>query len=89
MGGKPEISIVVPVYNEEENIPMHLDRLAPVLAKIGEYQILFAVDPCTDNTELALKRAIAVDPRIGYLRFSRRFGQPAATMAGILHCRTR
>src|SRR5215470_2779987 len=86
MAGKPEISVVVPVYNEEENIPLLLGRLTPVLARIGDYQILFALDPSTDKTELALKRAIAADPRIGYLRFSRRFGQPAATMAGILHC---
>jgi polyisoprenyl-phosphate glycosyltransferase len=86
MSGVPLISVVVPVYNEEESIPLLLERLAPVLAKIGEYQILFAVDPCTDRTEAVLKRAIAADPRIGYLRFSRRFGQPAATMAGILHC---
>ena len=86
MGGKTEISVVVPVYNQEKNIPLLIARLTPVLAKIGDYQILFAVDPCTDGTELALKRAIAADPRIGFLRFSRRFGQPAATMAGILHC---
>jgi dolichol-phosphate mannosyltransferase len=86
MGGEPEISVVVPAYNEEENIPLLLERLVPVLEKIGDYQILFAVDPCTDGTEAALKRAIAANPRIGYLRFSRRFGQPAATMAGILHC---
>lgn len=86
MDGEPELSVVVPTYNEEENIPLLLERLVPVLEKIGAYQILFAVDPCTDGTEAVLKRAIAANPRIGYLRFSRRFGQPAATMAGILHC---
>ncbi|MBL8664628.1 MAG: glycosyltransferase family 2 protein [Candidatus Odyssella sp.] len=86
MSGEPEISVIVPVYNEEENVPLLLERLVPVLEKIGDYQILFALDPCTDGTEAVLRRAIAANPRIGYLRFSRRFGQPAATMAGILHC---
>ena len=86
MGEAPEISVVVPVYNEEENIPLLLGRLVPIVEKIGPYQILFALDPCTDGTEAALKRAIAANPHIGYLRFSRRFGQPAATMAGILRC---
>ena len=86
MSNEPEIAVIVPVYNEEENIPLLLERLVPVLEKIGSYQILFAVDPCTDGTEAALNRAIASNARIGYLRFSRRFGQPAATMAGILKC---
>src|SRR5688572_10054779 len=49
MSGVPLISVVVPVYNEEESIPLLLERLAPTLAKIGAYQILFAVDPCTDD----------------------------------------
>lgn len=86
MSGAPEISVVVPVYNEEENVPLLLERLVPVLERIGGYQILFALDPSGDGTEAALKRAVAANPRIGYLRFSRRFGQPAATMAGILAC---
>lgn len=86
MDGEPEISVVVPVFNEAENILLLLERLVPVLTRIGDYQILFAVDPCTDGTEDVLRRAIAANPRVGFLRFSRRFGQPAATMAGLLHC---
>jgi dolichol-phosphate mannosyltransferase len=85
MTGQPLVSVIVPVFNEEQNIPLLLDRLVPVLAAIGDYQILFALDPCTDNSELVLKRAVEANHHIGYLRFSRRFGQPAATMAGILH----
>ncbi len=72
MDGAPEISVVVPVYNEEENISLLLERLVLVLAKIGDYQILFALDPCKDGTESALKRAVPANPRIGYLCFPRR-----------------
>jgi len=47
-----EISIVVPVRNENENIKPFLQRTENVLNKIGKsYEIIFALDPSTDNTE--------------------------------------
>ena len=47
-----EISIVVPVRNENENIKPFLERAEKVLNKIGKnYEIIFALDPSTDNTE--------------------------------------
>jgi glycosyltransferase involved in cell wall biosynthesis len=84
--GSPLISVIVPVYNEEKNIRPFLDRMAPVLAKLGAYEIIFCLDPSTDNTEAVVRAEIARNPRVGLLVFSRRFGQPAATMAGILNC---
>ena len=47
------------------------------------------MDPSPDRTESVIREEIARNPRIGLLVFSRRFGQPAATMAGILNCRGR
>jgi len=83
----PLISLVVPVYKEERSIAPFLARTVPVLERIGPYEIIFCLDPSPDRTEAAIREEAARNPRIGLLVFSRRFGQPAATMAGILNCR--
>ncbi len=88
-GDACEISVVVPVYNECDNIEPFLARLEPVLQKLGSYEVIFCLDPSTDGTEERIREHAARDPRIGLIAFSRRFGQPAATMAGILNCRGR
>ena len=81
----PDITVVVPVYNEAHNIEPFLHRLEPVLAKISpRYEIIFCLDPCPDDTEAVILDRIGRNPRIKLLLFSRRFGQPAATIAGIL-----
>ena len=82
-----DISVVVPVYKEESNIRPFLDRLEKVLKRIGKsYEIIFALDPSPDRTEEVILEAINRNPSIKLLVFSRRFGQPAATMAGIISC---
>jgi glycosyltransferase involved in cell wall biosynthesis len=83
----PLISVVVPVYNESKNIDPFLKRTVPVLQRLGTYEIIFALDPSTDGTEQIISAESALNPRIGLIVLSRRFGQPAATMAGILNCR--
>lgn len=83
----PKISVVVPVYNEEKNIPHFLNRIRPILEGIGTYEILFCLDPCTDRTEEVIAQEAARNPHVGLLVFSRRFGQPAATIAGLMNCR--
>lgn len=83
---RPLISVVVPVYREEENIRPFLRRITPVLEKIGAYEIIFCCDPSSDRTEEIVEEEIGRNPSIGMLVLSRRFGQPAATMAGIRHC---
>jgi polyisoprenyl-phosphate glycosyltransferase len=80
------ISVVAPVYNEKANIRPFLARMVPVLEPLGSYEILFALDPSSDGTEQLILAEAAANPNIGLLVFSRRFGQPAATMAGILNC---
>lgn len=85
----PVISVVVPVYKEERNINPFLDRIVPVLERLGSYEIIFCLDPSPDRTEDLIREAIARNPNIGLLVFSRRFGQSPATMAGILNCRGR
>jgi polyisoprenyl-phosphate glycosyltransferase len=81
------ISVVVPVYKEEQNIRPFIARIEPILRRLGEYEILFCLDPSPDRTEQMVREEIARSDRVGLLIFSRRFGQPAATLAGILNCR--
>ena len=80
----PFISIVVPVYNEEDALPRFLKTIREVLAGLGEeYEIIFAADRGKDRTLDIIREEHARDPRIKMLLFSRRFGQPAATLAGL------
>ena len=84
---KPSISVVVPVYKEEKNICPFLKRLETVLDSMRvEYEILFSLDPSPDRTEDVIMDEINRNASIKLIVFSRRFGQPAATMAGILTC---
>jgi len=80
----PELSIVVPVYKEEGNVPEFLRRMAHILDALSKsYEIIFALDPSPDRTEEVILNARVHDPRIKLLKFSRRFGQPMATLAGL------
>lgn len=85
---KPDLSVVVPVYKEEANIRPFLQRMEAVLNGMGRtYEILFCLDPSPDRTEEVIQQEIDRNPYIKLLVFSRRFGQPAATMAGLLTCK--
>jgi dolichol-phosphate mannosyltransferase len=82
-----DLSVVVPVYKEETNIPPFLARMESVLEKMGvSYEIVFCLDPSPDRTEQVILENIHRNPRIKLLVFSRRFGQPSATVGGILTC---
>src|SRR5262249_14964535 len=85
-----DLSVVVPVYKEEKNVPEFLRRMQPILARITEsYEIIFALDPGGDRTDQVIVDAHAQDPRVKLLKFSRRFGQPMATLAGMTHAQGR
>jgi glycosyltransferase involved in cell wall biosynthesis len=78
------VSIVVPVYKEEGNIQEFLNRISDILGSItSAYEIVFCLDPSPDRTENLILQARQRDSRIKLLRFSRRFGQPMATLAGL------
>lgn len=85
-GEAPDISIVVPVYREEKSIRLFLERLEPALASFHSYEIIFCYDPSPDRTKEVILEEIIRNPRIRLLAFSRRFGQPAAMMAGLRYC---
>lgn len=79
-----KISILVPVYNEEKNVPIFVERMVKTVEKITqEYEIIFSLDPSRDNTEKIILEEINKNKKIKLIIFSRRFGQPAATMAAL------
>jgi len=79
-----DLSVVIPVYKEELNILPFLSRLMPVIAKISKKtEIIFVLDPSPDKTEQVIISLSEKNPAIKILKKSRRFGQPAATMAGL------
>ena len=79
-----ELSVVIPAYNEEANVDRVHERLSAVLDRIGTtWELIFSLDPSTAATEERILALRERDPRVKLLRFSRRFGQPMATLAGM------
>jgi len=78
------LSVVIPAFNEESNIARVYERLVAVLSDLDlEWELIFSVDPSTDRTEELIADLRVRDSRVKMLRFSRRFGQPMATLAGM------
>ncbi len=86
----PEISVVVPLYNEQENIgPLH-ERLTLVLEAIGaNHELLFVDDGSRDATGPLIDRLAEDDPRVVPISLSRNFGHQPAISAGIDQARGR
>lgn len=77
------LSVVIPVYNEAENIPLLVERLSAAMADWpGGVEFLFVDDGSRDNTLDVLKHAQENDARIRVVRFRRNLGQTAAMAAG-------
>lgn len=77
------VSIVVPLYNEEENVDILHERLREVLEQMGlEYEILYVDDGSTDTTLSKLEAIQLKDKRVVVLSLRRNFGQTAAFAAG-------
>jgi polyisoprenyl-phosphate glycosyltransferase len=82
------LSVIVPVYKEEGNIEEFVRRISAVLGRVtDQWEIIFALDPSPDDTEGKILKARSADARIKLLKFSRRVGQPMATLAGLQYSR--
>ena len=82
------LSVVVPVYNEEENIPELVRRLVGSVRSIGKpAELIFVDDGSTDGTLEALNACLSSQVEIVVVELSRNFGQHAAVMAGFSKCR--
>jgi len=82
---QPRISIVIPVFNEEQNVEELVQRLADAVTESAEF--IFVDDGSTDGTYARLSALAESDPRLRVIRFRRNFGQTAALSAGIDHAR--
>jgi len=82
-GREPEISVVVPLYNEEENIEELYRRLKEVLNMVGRtYELIFVDDGSCDKTPQLLRQIFDKDQNVKVVRLRRNFGQTAALQAG-------
>ena len=80
---KLDLSVVLPIYNEEENIPLLGQELLPVLEGLGHsFEVICVDDGSSDGSFEALKQLHLADSRVRVVRFRRNFGQTAAFAAG-------
>lgn len=80
---RPRVSVVVPVYNEEESIPHLYERLTAELGALGvSYEIICVDDGSRDRSFALLREYAAHDERVRVVRFRRNFGQTPAFAAG-------
>ncbi len=89
-GSEPELSLVVPVYNEEENLEPLVREIAAALEPAGRsYELLLIDDGSTDAGPAAMAVLAAADPRIRIIRLGKNSGQSAALDAGFRFARGR
>jgi dolichol-phosphate mannosyltransferase len=83
-----DLSLIVPIYNEEANILPLVQRVRGVLDPLGvSYEFVFVDDGSTDASAHILRGLASDNPHIHFLRFSRNFGHQVALTAGFQHCR--
>lgn len=90
VGGIPEkgvfLSVIIPMFNEEENIPLLHADLSQVLKKQQyTYEVIYVDDGSTDDSFQQLGRLAAFDPCVRVVKLRRNFGQTAAISAGVHH----
>jgi dolichol-phosphate mannosyltransferase len=84
----PKLSIISPIYNEEENIPLLVERLFAVLGAMGgEFEVIMVNDGSTDRSFAILRAEAEKRPELKVIDLKRNMGQTAALMAGIDHSR--
>ena len=85
---KVDISVVVPVYNEEENLPILVPQLAEVLGRLGKsYEMVFVDDGSTDGSRQLLRALISRYPQLRLFGLRRNCGETVAGAAGIKEAR--
>ncbi|MFH1113133.1 MAG: glycosyltransferase family 2 protein [Pseudomonadota bacterium] len=78
------ISVVVPLYNEKDNVPAFVGRIAEVFSRLGcRWELVFALDPGTDGTRETILQFMDNGYPIRLITFSRRVGKPLSLLAGL------
>jgi glycosyltransferase involved in cell wall biosynthesis len=81
-----KVSVIIPVYNEEESLPKLYQELRAVFDREPlDGEIIMVDDGSTDRSAEEIVRIAKLDPRVQFVRFARNFGQTAAILAGIDH----
>lgn len=83
----PEVSIVVPLLNEQDNIGILHQQISDALNNKINYEIIYVDDGSTDNSFEVLMSLHKDNPRVVIIRFRKNFGQTAALSAGFTHAR--
>ncbi|MBF0561134.1 MAG: glycosyltransferase family 2 protein [Alphaproteobacteria bacterium] len=80
------LSVIVPVFNEEDNIPLLCRSLFEVMESLGQsFEVIAVNDGSSDGSLAVLRREAAARPQLKVVNFRRNYGQTAAMMAGIDH----
>ncbi|MEP7196117.1 MAG: glycosyltransferase family 2 protein [Saprospiraceae bacterium] len=83
-----DLSVIVPVYNEELNIVQLYQRLVNIIESIGiKFELLFVNDGSKDNSLFELIKLSQIDSRVLYINLSRNFGHQIAVTAGLETCK--
>lgn len=88
-GPVPDLSVVVPMFNEEGNVGPLLAELVPVLEPLGSYEIVFIDDRSTDRSREVVREAAATNPNVVLVELARNFGHQGALTAGFDQARGR
>lgn len=84
----PSLSVIVPVYNEEENVSLLHERIRDACEPLGlEYEVILVDDGSRDKTYEVLAGIHERDPRVKVVRFRKNYGQTAAMAAGFKYAR--
>jgi len=82
-----DVSIIIPVYNEQDNIRTLYEEITNYLGHEGKRELIFINDGSTDHTLGKIKALQEIDPSVHYISFSRNFGHQCALKAGLDYCR--
>lgn len=78
------VSVVIPAFNESENIVKICSELAEVFSKLNySYEVILVADGCTDNTMKTIETLISIHNNLFFIEFSRNFGHQLALKAGL------
>lgn len=85
VGEPPDISVVIPMFNEEGNLVPLLAELVPALESIGTYEVVFIDDCSTDRSREIVLEQRAINPNVKLVELARNFGHQGALSAGFDH----
>ncbi len=83
-GEKRKISVLIPLFNEEESLPILYRELREILGVLGiDYEIIFVDDGSTDKSFFVLERIYQKDNKVKVIQLRKNFGKSAALAAGL------